>query len=69
MEQPAPSPEPLAAWPPASPPQVVPSLSLDDDDDPSEALASSPGSSSKPSDSYTPAEIGMANEFLSSASD
>ena len=53
----------------ASPRQVVPSLSLDNDEDPSEALASSYGSFSGPSDSYTPAELGMANGFLSSASD
>ena len=57
--------------PPAltSPPQVVPSLSLDDDEDPSEAVASSHGSSSGPKDSYTLAEPDMANGFLSSASD
>ena len=54
---------------PASPPQVVPSLSLDDDEDPSEASALSHDSSFGPSDSYTLAEPGIANRFLSSASD
>ena len=52
----------------ASPSQVVPSLSLDDED-PSKALESSSGSSSRSSDDYTPAEPGMANGFLSSTSD
>ena len=52
-----------------SPPHMVPSLSLNDEEDPSEASASSHGSSSGPSDNYTPAEPGMANEFLSSTSD
>ena len=69
MAQPAPPPVPLTATPPTSPPQVVPSLSLDDDDDPLEVSASSPGSSFEPSDSYTPAELGVANGFLSLASD
>ena len=54
---------------PASPPQVVPSLSFDDDEDLSEASASSYGLSSGPSDNYTPAKLGMANEFLSLAFD
>ena len=58
MAQPAPSPTVI---PPASPPQIVPSLSLDDDDDPSETSTSSSGSSSEPSDNYTPVELGMAN--------
>ena len=69
MAQLAPPLAPPAGAPPASPPQVVPSLSLDDDEDPFEALASSPGSSSGPSDSHTPAEPSMANRFLSFASD
>ena len=53
----------------ASPLQVVPSFSLDDDEDPSEASTSSHGSSFRPSNSYTPAEPGMANGFLFLASD
>ena len=64
MAHPAPPP----ATPPASPPQVVPFLSPDDED-PSEASESSFDSSSRPNDDYTPAEPGMANGFLSSASD
>ena len=69
MAQPAPPPEPLATTPPTLPSQVVPSLSLDDDDDPLKASASSPSSSTIPSDNYTRAELDMANRFLSSASD
>ena len=61
-------PAPPATTPLASPPQLVPSLSLDDDD-PSETAESSFGLSFEPSDDYTPAEPGMANEFLSSTSD
>ena len=57
---------------PAAPPltlpfQVVPSLSLDEDD-PSEATDSSSGLSSGPSDGYAPAEPSMANGLLSSDS-
>ena len=64
-------PAPLAAAPPApaSPPQVVPSLSLDNDEDYFDASASSHGSSFGPNDSYTLAEPSMANGFLSSTSD
>ena len=69
MAHPAPPVAPPAlASPPTSPPQVVPSLSLDDED-PSEAVESSSSSSSGPSCYYTLAEPGMANGFLSSASD
>ena len=65
----APLAAPLATPPaPASPPQVVPSFSLDDDKDPSEASASSHDSSSGPNNNYTPAELGIANGFLSSTS-
>ena len=63
-------PAPPAAPPSsASPPQVVPSLSLDDDEDPSEASTSSHGSSSWPKDSYTLGKPDMANKFLFFASD
>ena len=69
MVHPTPPLAPLVATPPASPPQVVPSFSLDDDDDLLEASESSSGSSFTPNDGYSPTEPDMANGFLSSASD
>ena len=68
MAHPTPPLAALAASPPTSPPQVVPSLSPGDDD-PSEVVDSSFGSSSRPGDGYAPVEPSMANGFLSSASD
>ena len=65
----APAIPPAAPSIPTSPPQVVPSLSHDDEENPSEASASPHDSSLGPSDSYTPAEPGMVNRFLLSASD
>ena len=63
-------PGPPAAQPaPTSPPQVVPSLSLNDDEEPSEASTSFRGSSSGPSNSYTLAKLGTMNGFFSSTSD
>ena len=62
-----PSPPPAApvATPLASPHHVVPSLSFNDDSDPSEVVGSSPSSSSSSGVDYTPVELGMANGFLS----
>ena len=57
---PAPAP---TATPPASQPQVVPTLSLDADSDPFEA-SNSLSSSSGPDANYTLVEPGMANGFL-----
>ena len=54
---------PVAPSAPASPPQVVPSLSSESD--PSEDAASS-SSSSTPGDGYAPINQGMTNGFLSS---
>ena len=69
MAHPVPPAAPLApASPPAWQPQVVPSLSLDDEDA-SEVVVSSSSLSSRPSGDYTPAKLGMPNGFLSSASD
>ena len=62
---PAPPPVALVATPLASPPQTVPSLSLDDDSDPSKAAGSSPSSSSGFGVDYTPTVPGTANGFLS----
>ena len=52
--------------PPVSPHQRVPSISLSDDDDPSEATSFS--SSTAPVDGYAPADASVANGFLSSES-
>ena len=68
MAHPAPPPVAPAVTPPASSPQVVLSLSLDDED-PSKASVSSSSSSSGPSDDCTLVEFGIASGFLSSAYD
>ena len=64
----APPPAPLAATQLASSPQVIPSLSPDDEN-PLETLKSSSGSSSRPNDDYTLAKPDIANGFLSSTLD
>ena len=57
-----PFPPPSAAAP-VSPPQQVPSISVSDEDDPSEAMSSS--SSIAPNDGYAPVDASIANRFLS----
>ena len=68
MAYPTPPPAPPVASSLASFPQLVPSISLDDDD-PLEVAGSYSSSSFEPSDDYTPAKPDMANRFLSSESD
>ena len=72
VAHPAPPPPPaapttpiaLVATTPASPPQVVPGISLSTESNPSED-SDSPSSSSRPNADYTPTEPGMANGYLS----